>query len=148
MGLDRAARALRALPVEVELASSLASDLDLLRDPAADRAPATSWGPASLHVPAEVAVLSPVFSRPARRFEYAKALEREGRLAEALVWYEGLGMFSVHDLPWGVPALADRARIHEALGDSATAARLRRRFQELWRGAEPQRREPSLYPFR
>lgn len=124
-GLERAAEGLRSLREDTLLASSLASDLDLLRDGSG----AAVWSPASLQVPAEVAVLSPVFSRPARRLQYARALEAEGRLREALVWYEGLETFSVHDLPWGIPALADRARIHEELGDSAAAAALRQRLE-------------------
>lgn len=141
-GLDRAARGLRSLPRDTLLAASLASDLDLLRDPTNDLEAVTEWHPASLRVPAEVAVLSPVYSRPARRFQHARALEREGRLREALVWYEGLEMLSVHDLPWAVPALADRARVHEALGDSAAAADLRRRFLDLWAGPPAAAPEP------
>lgn len=144
-GLDRAAGALRAVPGDTLLGASLARDLELLREPADDPHAARAWGPAALHVPVEVAVLSPVYSRPAHRYGYARALEAEGRLGEALAWYEALATFSVHDLPWGIPALADRARIHEALGDSDMAASLERRLHGLRAGALPHGRyAPTL----
>lgn len=129
----RAAEGLRSLRADTLLAASLASDLDLLRE--AERSGSAVWSPAALEVSAEVAVLTFGFSRPAHRFQYARALEAEGRLREALAWYEGLETFSVHDLPWGIPALADRARIHEELGDTAAAAGLRQRLERTRQAA-------------
>lgn len=110
---------------DVRLAAAHASERDL---------PATS--PVSFDVSAEHAVLTPFLSRPARRYLEARRLEAQGRAGEALVWYESLETFSIPDLAWGVPALLDRARIHEVLGEAAAAAALYRRFAELVAAAD------------
>ena len=86
---------------------------------------------------AELAVLSPFISQPDRRYLQARLLEARGRDREALAWYESLSSFSVADLVYGVPALLDRARIHDRLGETEQARALRRRFLELWRASDP-----------
>lgn len=88
-------------------------------------------------VSAEASVVSPMFARSHRRYLQARLLERQGQPREALRWYESLSRFTVHDLPWAVPALLDRARILEALGEPG-AAPLYRRFAELWQDADDQ----------
>ena len=122
---------LQALDADSLAPGDHANDLRLL---AADRAGrALPYGEAPRYsVPAEDAILSPFLSRPTRRFLEARRLEEQGQLREALVWYESLEVFSVHDLPWGVPALLDRARLHEKRGEDEAAAALYRRFADLW----------------
>ncbi|HUG40578.1 MAG TPA: BTAD domain-containing putative transcriptional regulator [Longimicrobiales bacterium] len=109
-----------------------------LRVFAAERAglPRPAASAPRFRVPAEEAILSPFLSRPGRRYLEARRLEGLGQGRQALVWYESLVVFSVHDLPWGIPALLDRARLHEVLGEPLAAVALYRRFAELWRDAE------------
>lgn len=85
---------------------------------------------------AEISIISAVFSRPGRRYLQARWLETRDRHREALRWYESLAEHSVHDLPWAVPGLLDRARIHEMLGDEDEAVRLYQRFIEYRRNAD------------
>ena len=82
-------------------------------------------------VGAEQAILSPFLSRPVRRYLEGRRLEAAGRPRDALVWYGSLEGFAVGDLPWGIPALLDRARIHEMLGEDVEAAALYRRYAAL-----------------
>jgi DNA-binding SARP family transcriptional activator/tetratricopeptide (TPR) repeat protein/TolB-like protein len=88
-------------------------------------------------VRSEHAVLSPFISQPARRHLQAALLAAHGQDREALDWFESLASYSLVDLVHGVPALVDRARLHERLGDPEAAAALYGRFLELWADADP-----------
>lgn len=126
---------LRALDADSLAPGDHGNDLRLLAAERAGRA--LPYGPPPRYpVAAEDAILSPFLSRPGRRFLEARRLEEQGQLREALVWYESLEVFSVHDLPWGIPALLDRARIHEKQGEDDAAAVLYRRFADLWAEAD------------
>ena len=129
------AEAMAGLERDSTIGQDYAQDLRLLAAEQGMLEGATSEPP-RFDRPVEDVVLTPFLSRPARRLHEARRLEQSGRLREALVWYESLASFSVHDLPWGVPALLDRARIHERLGEDAEAAVLYQRFAELWSQAD------------
>jgi tetratricopeptide (TPR) repeat protein len=87
-------------------------------------------------VRSEHAVLSPFISQPARRHLQATLLEAHGLDREALDWFESLASYSLMDLVYGVPALTDRARLHERLGNPEAAMALYGRFLELWADAD------------
>jgi DNA-binding SARP family transcriptional activator/TolB-like protein len=94
-------------------------------------------GPIRAALRSEHAVLSPFLSQPARRHLQAALLDAHGQDREALDWYESLASYSLMDLVYGVPALVDRARVHERLGDRESAAALYARFLGLWADADP-----------
>ena len=132
---DEVTAIIQALEADSSAAGDYGNDLRLLAAHGAGR-PLPDGDPPRFALPAEDAILSPFLSRPSRRFLEARRLEERGQLREALVWYESLEVFSVHDLPWGIPALLDRARLHEVLGEDDAAAALYRRFADLWRDAD------------
>lgn len=95
-------------------------------------------GPIRAPIRMEHAVLSGFISQPGRRHVQATLLAAQGQDREALDWFESLASFSIMDLPYGVPALVDRARIHERMGDHVQAAVLYRRFLSLWKDHDPE----------
>jgi hypothetical protein len=95
-------------------------------------------GPIRAAVRVEHAVRSGFISQPARRHMQASLLAAHGQDREALDWFESLATFSLLDLPYGVPALVDRARLHERMGDYGQAAALYRRFLGLWKDHDPE----------
>ena len=134
---------LRDLPAAVPdtalaraLARGLRDELSLTRDRGGRRLEPP--GPVPYVGSAEHAVLSAHISQPDRRYLQARLLEERGSSREALAWYESLAGFSVVDLIYGVPALVDRARIHERLGERERAIALYRRFLRLWEDADPE----------
>jgi DNA-binding SARP family transcriptional activator/tetratricopeptide (TPR) repeat protein len=94
-------------------------------------------GPIRAPLTSEHAVLSPFLSQPARRHLQASLLAAHGHDRDALDWYESLTAYSIMDLVYGVPAMVDRARLHERSGDPESAAALYRRFLELWTDPDP-----------
>jgi serine/threonine-protein kinase len=78
----------------------------------------------------------PFFSQVRERFLRAELLAAAGRLDEALGWY---GSFDEHG-PWGRTVLGQaalrQARIHDAVGRTAEAARHYARFVYLWQNAD------------
>jgi DNA-binding SARP family transcriptional activator/TolB-like protein len=94
-------------------------------------------GPIRAAVRSEHAVLSPFISQPARRRLQAVLLDAHFQERDALDWFESLASFSLMDLVYGVPAMVDRARLHESLGDREAAAALYGRFLEVWTDPDP-----------
>jgi tetratricopeptide (TPR) repeat protein len=79
---------------------------------------------------------SPFYSQGLERFRYAEALERLGRLDEALPWYGSFSSNSIFDLVYLVPSHLHRARIAERLGQRDEAIRHYQRVVTLWQDAD------------
>jgi DNA-binding SARP family transcriptional activator/TolB-like protein len=95
-------------------------------------------GPLRAGIRSEHSVLSGSLSQPARRQLQAALLAGRGQEREALDWYESLSAYSLSDLVHGVPALVERARLHERLGEREQAAALYHRFLTAWSHADPE----------
>jgi DNA-binding SARP family transcriptional activator/TolB-like protein len=95
-------------------------------------------GPVRVRVELEQAVLTAAISQPSRRHLQATVLAARGQEREALAWFESLEAYSVNELPYGVPALLDRARILEFLGEREAARTLYDRLLGLWADADPE----------
>jgi tetratricopeptide (TPR) repeat protein len=79
-----------------------------------------------------------LFSQPQERFLRAEILNRLGRTADALHWYQ-----SIHYLPESVLAGLShlrQAEMHERLGHRAQAAEQYRRVIALWRDCDEELR--------
>ena len=74
----------------------------------------------------------------AARFRHARALERAGRLQDALHWLETLPGGQLSAVIFAAPAALERARIAEQLSDTTAAVKNYRRVLRLWSDAEPQ----------
>lgn len=132
--VEQVIEGMTAVGVDAALGAELAHDLRLSGGLLAE-----SVAP-SFAAPAEVTILSPVLSRPGRRYRHGLWLAEQGQRREGRRMLESLSTYSVHDLPWAVPALLDRARLHEELGEPMAAAALYRRFVALWKDAD----DPAL----
>lgn len=87
---------------------------------------------------ADLMGMIPFFSLPQERYLRAQALQRSGRLQEALGWYASFAEHSPFGRAFRAPASLQQARIHEALGQPAMAAPLYRDFIEAWRDCDPE----------
>jgi serine/threonine protein kinase/tetratricopeptide (TPR) repeat protein len=86
----------------------------------------------------QLAIGTPMVSRPEDRFARAELLESAGRDEEALAWYGSLEGFAIYDLVYLGPSLLARGRICAKLGRAAEAAAYYRQFLDLWRDADPE----------
>jgi tetratricopeptide (TPR) repeat protein len=75
-----------------------------------------------------------VFTQPHERYLRAEILNRLGRYADALAWYQ-----SVHSVLAG-PSSLRQAEMHERLGQRQQAAEQYRRFIDLWRDCDEELR--------
>ena len=89
-------------------------------------------------VPYQLAARSVFFARTRERFLRAELLFREGRLADAYRWYDGVPHGSRLDYLYLAPAHLRRGQIRERTGDLADAEAHYRRALQLWRDPDPE----------
>jgi tetratricopeptide (TPR) repeat protein len=86
----------------------------------------------------ELTFVSPFYSGAMERFTRAELLWMQGRGAEALGWYRGLGENTVQELVFLGPATLAQARIERERGRPREAAALYDALLALWRGSDPE----------
>jgi tetratricopeptide (TPR) repeat protein len=135
--LDRPRTERAAATVAGDGAGSVRAQLALLRGRPSEAAVALEE---VLRLEARVGLIggSPFYSQGLERLRYAEALERLGRLDEALSWYGSFSSNSIFDLVYVVPSHLHRARIAERLGQRDEAVRHYQRVVALWQGADPE----------
>jgi DNA-binding SARP family transcriptional activator/tetratricopeptide (TPR) repeat protein len=135
--LDRPRTVRAAATVAGDAAGSIRAQLDLLAGRPSDAAVALEE---VLRLEARVGLIggSPFYSQGLERFRYAEALERLGRLDEALSWYGSFSSNSIFDLVYLVPSHLHRARIAERLGHRDEAVRHYQRVVTLWQDGDPE----------
>lgn len=83
---------------------------------------------------------SPFYSQGLERYLYAGLLENQGRLEDALRWYNSFSNNSIFDFVYLAPSHFRRGRILEGLGREKEAAEHYRRGLELYQRSDPELR--------
>lgn len=83
---------------------------------------------------------SPFYSQGLERFLYGGLLAGQGRLPEAMTWYDSFSSNSIFDLIYLAPSHLERGRIAERLGSPALAARHYQQVVALWLDCDPELR--------
>jgi tetratricopeptide (TPR) repeat protein len=81
---------------------------------------------------------SPFYSQGLERYQYAGLLEREGRLDEALRWYNSFTSNSIFDFIYLAPSHIRSGRLLERLGRREEAARHYQQALRLYHASDPE----------